>query len=57
MLHEALERKARQWGLQRLGLGSTCNARAFYEAVGYVSTGELQRWRGILCYRYEKSLK
>jgi putative acetyltransferase len=57
MLHETLERKARQWGLKRLGLGSTRGARAFYEAIGYLSTGELQRWRGILCYRYEKLLE
>jgi GNAT superfamily N-acetyltransferase len=57
MLHDSLEQKAKQWELKHLGLGSTRDARAFYESVGYVSTGELQQWRGILCYKYEKLLK
>ena len=54
----ALEQEAAAWGLQKLRLASTTQARAFYEKHGYVSAGD-HRACGIgvaSCYPYEKTL-
>lgn len=56
-IHAALERQAHAWKLPCLHLDSTANARAFYEALGYRSTGPDRLRVGVLrCFPYEKRL-
>jgi N-acetylglutamate synthase-like GNAT family acetyltransferase len=54
----ALEAKARTWGLDKLGLGSTVSAHPFYDRHGYISAGESTCSFGSShCYPYEKTLQ
>jgi GNAT superfamily N-acetyltransferase len=56
-IHAALEEQARAWGIPELKLESTALARAFYERLGYRSTGPAMPRFGVLrCYPYVKSL-
>src|SRR4051812_5335014 len=55
-LLKGLESQALTWGLIRLQLSSTAVARPFYEAEGYRDRHEFETWRGIVCYKYEKSI-
>lgn len=56
-IHASLETHARTWGVQRLHLHSTWLACAFYEALGYRSSGNAERLFGVLmAYPYEKAL-
>lgn len=56
-IHAALERQAHAWELPRLHLDSTADACAFYEALGYRSTGPARPRVGVLqCFPYEKRL-
>lgn len=56
-IHAALEQQAHAWGLPRLHLDSTANARAFYEALGYRNVGPARLRVGVLqCFPYEKQL-
>jgi GNAT superfamily N-acetyltransferase len=53
----ALEQQAREWGLQKLHLGSTLAARPFYEKHGYTSAGgSACSFGSSCCYPYEKTL-
>ena len=53
----ALEQQAGVWGLDKLRLGSTLSARAFYERHGYRPTGESTcGFEASCCYVYEKRL-
>jgi GNAT superfamily N-acetyltransferase len=53
----ALEQQAAVWGLEKLHLGSTLSARAFYENHGYRATGESTCGFGAsCCHVYQKSL-
>jgi GNAT superfamily N-acetyltransferase len=55
---EALEAKARTWGLDKLRLGSTVSARPFYERHGYIAAGESTcSFGSSRCYPYEKILQ
>lgn len=57
LIYQALEKRAIEWGLSRLHLGSTSMARPFYEAMGFRSTGPAKTVFGVLLsYPYEKSL-
>lgn len=54
---QRLEAEARSWGLRQLQLASTCDARAFYEHLGYVPEGEPVLAFGVLqSYPYRKRL-
>jgi GNAT superfamily N-acetyltransferase len=54
----ALEDRARLWGVARLRLQSSVNARSFYERCGYVAAGESTCGFGISrCYPYEKIIR
>jgi GNAT superfamily N-acetyltransferase len=55
-LLDRLETQARVWGLNRLQLSSTAVARPFYESAGYRDCGESETWRGIVCYKYDRSI-
>jgi GNAT superfamily N-acetyltransferase len=55
---QALEEKAKAWGLQRLSLESTVSARPFYERLGYRAAGAAKPGFGISqCHPYEKKLQ
>jgi GNAT superfamily N-acetyltransferase len=57
-IHAALEEKATAWGLSKLTLDSTFGARAFYERLGYRSTGAARPRFGVLqSYPHEKTLQ
>ena len=56
-IYLALERQARDWGLQKLALTSNRESRAFYESMGFWSTGDAVPWFGkVLSWPYEKIL-
>jgi len=55
-LLDRLETQARLWGLTRLHLSSTAAARPFYRSVGYREHDESGTWRGIVCYKYDRSI-
>jgi N-acetylglutamate synthase-like GNAT family acetyltransferase len=55
-LLERLESQALTWRLSHLHLCSTAVARPFYEASGYRDRCEIETWRGIVCYKYDKSI-
>jgi GNAT superfamily N-acetyltransferase len=56
-IHAALEARAREWQLAELHLGSTRNARCFYEGLGYRSTGDPRHVVGVLSsHPYRKAL-
>jgi GNAT superfamily N-acetyltransferase len=55
-LIDGIELQARTWGLTRLHLSSTANARPFYASAGYRDCNQAETWRGIVCYKYEKAL-
>jgi GNAT superfamily N-acetyltransferase len=56
-IHAALEEQARVWALRELKLDSTTLARAFYEKLGYRSTGAAEpRFGELQVYPYEKTL-
>ena len=55
LIFRSLEDKAREWGLQRLFLGSTAGARCFYEALGFRAEGPARLQFGRLkSYPYSK---
>ena len=57
-IHGALEAHAVGWGLQRLYLESTAEARRFYESMGYMVDGPEKRLFGMLmAYPYSKLLQ
>ncbi len=47
-IHAALEARAAEWGLRRLELESTAEARWFYEALGYAVCGPERAVFGML---------
>lgn len=56
-LLEALEAKARAWGLGTLTLSSTRGARKFYERAGYCAAGRAVPGFGVThCHPYAKEL-
>jgi GNAT superfamily N-acetyltransferase len=56
-LLEVLEARAKAWGLTDLTLGSSADARAFYERHGYVSAGDPSPAFGTsVCFPYRKQL-
>src|SRR3954462_6570360 len=58
MIHAALEEKADQWGLTSLHLDSTALACPFYEALGYVPTGQaIVRYGRLQSFPYLKQLR
>ncbi len=53
----ALETQARTWGLDKMSLNSTKDARAFYEHHGYASSGRcVPEFGRLVCFPYEKTL-
>ena len=57
-VHVALEEQARVWDLRELNLESTELACAFYEGLGYRSTGAARPRFGVLrAYPYVKALQ
>jgi GNAT superfamily N-acetyltransferase len=56
-IYLALEQQARDWGLQKLTLTSNKESRAFYESMGFRSTGDATPSFGnVLSWPYEKVL-
>jgi GNAT superfamily N-acetyltransferase len=57
-IHDALEDKAKAWGMRALHLQSTVMACRFYEALGYQPNGAaIVRFGVLQCYPYEKLLQ
>ena len=56
-IYLALEQQARDWGLQKLAMTSNRESCAFYESMGFKSTGGAMPWFGkALSWPYEKVL-
>src|SRR3954451_20742802 len=53
----ALETQARTWGLDKMVLNSTKDARSFYERHGYTPSGQcVPGFGSLVCFPYEKTL-